>query len=171
MACKNFSGWNWAWFAKRTAPAVGKGQLRLLHESGRQAQSGGSLRFLPELGGVAAVNISVPLLQIAVDIPGSNDAPVLLQGGSVGRGVLPGLLRAQGLNQFCIKQAVLAGEFGGGVPGLAAGNPLRLQDDDLPACLLQGGGNQNTGHAGADDGNVRFHVAGQGFPLPEPAGL
>ena len=27
MACKNFSGWNWAWFAKRTAPAVGKGSF------------------------------------------------------------------------------------------------------------------------------------------------
>ena len=66
---------------------------------------------------------------------------------------------------------MLAGELGGGVPGLAAGDPLRFQNNDPAARLLQGGGNQNASHAGTDDGNVRFHVAGLSFPLPEPAGL
>ena len=156
---------------KTNRPGGGKGQLGLLHESGRQAQSGGSLRFLPELGCVAAVDAGVPLLQVAVDILGSNDAPVLLQGGGVGLGVLSGFLLAQGADQLFVEQAVLAGELGGGVPGLAAGDSLRFQDNDAAARLLQGGGNQNASHAGTDDGNVRFHVAGQSFPLPEPAGL
>ena len=141
---------------KTNRPGGGKGQLGLLHESGRQAQSGGSLRFLPELGCVAAVDVGVPLLQVAVDILGSNDAPVLLQGGGVGLGVLPGFLFPQRSNQLLIEQSVLAGDFGSGVPGLAAGDTLCLQDDDLAARLLQGGVNEDAGHAGTDDGDVRL---------------
>ena len=147
---------------------------RTLHREG-QGGLGGKLRVQAQgPGGVGfraqrvlvqrGVEIGRPLLQRAVDGKLPDDTPVLRNGALVDPGILPGLLRAEPARQLVVDQPVLTGDLGGGVPGLPASQPLRLQHHGLHPRLLQQPGGEHPRHAAADHGRIGLQVARQRRP-------
>lgn len=117
--------------------------------------------FLQSLGVVAGVEIGRDLLQLAGDFQPLGDGPVVADGLPVGPGVLSGPLRAEILGELLVGQAVLEGDFGGCVLGLAAAHPVGLQHHHPDAPLLEKPGGEYPGHPRADDGHVGFQIVVQ----------
>ena len=149
---------------KTDGASHGDRQGRGAHEGGGNPQTGSGPRFRSKQLFVAAVDVCVLLLKIAVDSLGGDEITVCPDGSFVGSGVLHCPVLAQCPDQFIIDHAVLRGDFCRGVSGLAASDAVGLQNDDLVPRLLKCVGNQYPRHAGADDGNLRLPILRQALP-------
>jgi len=123
----------------------------------RKAAGGGRLR-LQRRHVPRGVQEGGPPLEVAGDVFPRDDALEFPDGRLVGAGVLLGPLAAELLDQPGVGASVLGSNLGGGAGGLAAPDPLGLQDDRVHALLRQLVGGQDARHAAADHGDVGFDV-------------
>ncbi len=131
---------------------------------------GGGLLLQGAAGG-QGIEIGGQLLPGAVQPPAADELAEGLHRLLAGPGVLNGGLRPQPLLQPAVAVSVLAGHLGGGIPGLAGANPVRLQHHRAHPRLLQQGGGENAGHAAANDGGLRRQVLLQRRPGGRSGGL
>ena len=131
-----FQGVELSLAAEGHRPGSGDRQLRRLHKGGRQPQGSGrsglSLQLFPGI----AVQISPLLLEIAVYAPLMYKSAVCLHRPQVCPGILSGFLRAKIVHEPPVYKTVLSRYFGRGVPALAPGNSVCLQNRRLYTRLL-----------------------------------
>ena len=99
---------------------------------------------------------------MAGDVLLGDDVPEIGHRLASGAGVAEGVLGAEMVQELGVAQAVLGGDLGGRVLGLAAAHPVGLQDDDGQAVLPQEPGGQNARHASAQHNGVTAVAAFQG---------
>ena len=149
---------------KTQGPGGREGEGDRLGKGGREPQGPGAFRLPLQGLPVRTVDIGALLLKIAVDAPFRHPAPVFLHGPLAGCGVSGGPGLPQGADQLPIDRAVLGGDLRRGAACLPAADPPRLQKEDPDPGFLQGGGDEDPRHPGADDGHLRFPVSLQGRP-------
>lgn len=106
------------------------------------------------------IDIGVLLLKSAVYC--LTQLPVLLEGGLLRGEVLPGAVHAELPDELVIDQSVLAGDFGGGVPGDAAAQGFGLRQRIGDSGAVQEIRAQNPRHTAADDQHIGAQLALQG---------
>ena len=84
---------------------------------------------------VQGVDEGVLCLKITGEIPAKR--PVLLQRGLVCLQIQPCLFRPEAAQKRMGKEPVLDRHFGGGPPGDALSNPVRLDQEAVYACFFQ----------------------------------
>ena len=140
-----------------------EGQAGLLHELRPKAQVTGGVPLLFQGSGVVAgVEVGGEGFQVAGDVLLGDDVPEIGHRLAGGTGVAEGVLGAEAVDELGVAQAVLGGDLGGRVLGLAAAHSVGLQNDDGQAVLPQEPGGQNTCHASAQHNGVTAVAAFQG---------
>ena len=136
----------------------GKRQRHVVRERGGNAQplQGRQLRF-QRFRLVQRVDVGGLFLKVAGK--GSGQLPVTPQGRLIGLPVQAGRVRAEQPLQLSVEEAVLGGELRRRVPGDAAADGIRLDQQAVRPRLGQGIGAQDARQSSADDQNVGLRVA------------
>ena len=150
---------------------MGNRQRNLLHQLRCNVQLFGCLLLGLEFFQILRIHIGSGLLKIAGNPLLKNDPSIFLQSPLVGLKILLRLFLSLGLQQGIAKHPVLGGDLCGGVLGLAAGDPPRLQNHSLLSCLLQLPGDQKPRHPASDDSHISADVFSQLRPPFNLAGL
>ena len=147
---------------KQHRPLHRKGQAGLFHKLRPKAQVTGGVPFFFQGGGiVAGVEVGGEVLQVAGDVLLGDDVSEIGHRLTSGTGVAEGVLGAEAVDELGVAQAVLGGDLGGRVLGLAAAHSVGLQNDDGQAVLPQEPGGQNARHAAAQHHRITAVAAFQ----------
>ncbi|MPM81896.1 hypothetical protein SDC9_128953 [bioreactor metagenome] len=134
-----------------------EGQRHALQPLGRKTQSLQRRDLLVNFtAAVHRVNKIVLLLKMTVDVRAQ--LAVALQRLLVGAQVQPSRCRIKLPDQFIVEQPVLGGNFGGGVFGNAAAEPIGLHQHIVHTGLLQQIRTQNSRQTAADDQHVGTYI-------------